>query len=94
MRYEWDPRKAAANLAKHGVSFTAIEDFDWERALVKQDDRRDYGEPRWIALAPIGQRLHVLVFTLRGTAIRVISLRKANRRESDAWEKAHPPGGV
>ncbi len=94
MRYEWDPRKAAANLAKHGVPFTAAEDFDWDQALVRRDDRRDYGEERWIALAPIGQRLHVMVFTLRGAIVRIISLRKANRRECDAWQKARPPRGV
>ncbi len=88
MQYEWDARKAAINLEKHGVSFEQVRRFDWGRALVWRDDRRDYGEERWIALAPIEQRVHVLVYTLRNGRIRVISLRKANKREQNAWKNA------
>ncbi len=91
MLYEWDPCKADINLAKHGISFSAATRFDWERAIVRTDDRRDYGERRWIAIAPIEDRVHVLVFTMRASRIRVISLRKANRRECDAWKKIHRP---
>lgn len=66
MRFEWDEAKRAANLLKRGIDF---------------DERRDYGEPRRIGIGHIEQRLHVLVFVLRGEKIRVISLRKANERE-------------
>ena len=88
MRFEWDARKADANLAKHGVSFESVREFDWSQAIIRRDDRRDYGEVRWIALAPIRNRIHVLVFTLRSGRVRVISLRKANRREQNAWKQA------
>ncbi|BCX88482.1 conserved hypothetical protein [Methylomarinovum tepidoasis] len=81
MEYEWDDNKAATNLRNHGVTFEAVMDFDWEAATILEDDRRDYGEHRFIAYGPIGDRLHCLVFTLRGRRIRVISLRKANSRE-------------
>jgi len=80
--YDWDPEKADANFSKHGVSFTAVYEFEWATAIRREDRRYDYGEPRWQALGKIGARDHVLVYTLRQNAIRVISLRKANRRES------------
>lgn len=81
MRYTFDPAKQAANVAKHGVFFSAAEDFEWETALVQVDDRRSYGEIRFTAVGVIGDRVHVLVFNLRETEVRIISLRRANRRE-------------
>ncbi|WP_372613651.1 BrnT family toxin [Aquicoccus sp.] len=79
--YEWDIEKAAQNLAKHGVPFEAVENFDWSTAIEAEDTRYDYGETRMQALGMIGQRYHVLVYAWRKDRIRVISLRKANRRE-------------
>ncbi len=86
MRYDWDEAKRDANLAKHGVDFADAEDFEWERAIEVPDDRRDYGEPRWIALGPIRARLHVLIYTRRGRRVRIISLRRANIRERKFYE--------
>jgi len=87
MRYEWDEDKRAANLAKHGVDFEEAERFDWSLAIEAIDDRADYGEERWVALGSIDERLHVLTYTVRGENIRLISLRKANRRESEHYEE-------
>lgn len=81
MRYEFDPAKQATNVAKHGVWFSTADDFEWETAQVAVDGRQGYGEPRLIAAGLIGSRLHVLTFTLRENAVRIISLRKANQRE-------------
>lgn len=77
----WDPRKAASNLRKHGVSFdeaaTALRD---EAALVMEDDSE--GEHRWVLVGlSLQARLLVVVYTLRGQAIRIISARKADKRE-------------
>lgn len=80
--------KAAANLDKHGVDFAVAIDFDWTVALERPDERKDYSEPRWIAYAPIHNRLHAMVYTLRGDSIRIISLRKANSREVQGYEAA------
>lgn len=77
----WDENKAAANLAKHGVAFELARRFDWDTAVIVQDNRGDYGETRFQATGYIGTRLYVLVFTPRGGAERVISLRKANKRD-------------
>ncbi len=82
MRYEWDDKKAATNIKKHGVSFEAAERFEWDSALVMEDDRRVYSEKRYTAAGYIDGRFHIMVLTTRETTIRIISLRKANRRES------------
>ncbi|HTQ81934.1 MAG TPA: BrnT family toxin [Pseudolabrys sp.] len=89
MEYEWNAAKAAANRRKHGVGFDAVLDFDWTSALVVADERADYGEPRWLALGLIGERLHSLAFTIRGERIRVISLRAASRKERVLYEEAN-----
>ncbi|WP_415134926.1 BrnT family toxin [Ottowia sp.] len=57
MRYEFDPAKLAANVAKHGVWFSAADDFEWETAQLEVDARRSYGETRWRATGLVGARL-------------------------------------
>ncbi len=83
--FEWDEQKRRLNRDKHGVDFAEIEAFDWKTAHVIHDERREYGEARWIALGLIGARVHVVAFARRGDAIRLISLRKANLRETRTW---------
>ena len=63
------------------------EGFDLATAKIWIDTRNDYGEERFIALGTIGERLFSLVFTVRGDALRIISLRKANKREVNSYEK-------
>ena len=81
MRIEFDPAKDAVNQAKHGLSLALAADLEWGSALVWTDGRKEYGETRQSALAPIGQRLYFVAFVDRGDARRAISLRKANIRE-------------
>ena len=78
--------KRVGNLAKHGVDLRGLEDLEWREALIFEDRRRDYGETRQIAMAPIGVRLHVVVFVERGGEGRIISARKANSREVEFYE--------
>ncbi len=85
-RFTWSASKRLANLAKHGVDFDEVGEFDFAAALVKADARFDYVEPRMIAIAPIRRRLYVLVFSVEARTVRVISLRKANRKEFDRYE--------
>ena len=89
MQYEWDEHKRLANLAYHKVDFATAIDFEWDTALETIDDRYDYGERRWVTIGFIHKKLHVMVYTIRGNKIRIISLRKANRRESKYYEEAH-----
>ena len=81
MRIEFDPTKDAANKIKHGVSLSMAGELDWESALVWVDDRFEYNEMRMIALAPKTEILYYVAFVDRGEVRRVISLRRANRRE-------------
>ncbi len=85
---EWDEAKNRANQDKHGVAFDDVARFDFEHARVVDDNRQYYGEARRVALGKIDGRLHVLVYTRRGTALRVISLRRANKREQRYYAEA------
>lgn len=87
MKYEWDDGKRKANLLKHGVDFQAASEFCWNGAKIEQDTRQDYQEKRYVALGFIEDRFHLLIFTVRNNAIRIISLRKANKREERKYEK-------
>jgi len=81
MRIEFDPAKDAANRTKHGVPLALAGGLDWEAALVWVDDRFGYNEARMIALAPQAEILYYVAFVDRGEVRRIISLRRANRRE-------------
>jgi uncharacterized DUF497 family protein len=87
MKVEFDSEKDWANRRKHGISLAAAAEMDFLVAQIIPDDRRDYGEARLWAVAPIGGRLHVLTFTMRGEVVRAISLRKANDRERRRYER-------
>lgn len=85
---EFDSAKNKANVAKHGVPLElAVFLFEGPHKVIA-DDRRDYGEPRFRAYGLINGRLFVCVYTERSEMIRVISLRKANRREQDAYHQS------
>ena len=81
MQIEFDPAKDTANQKKHGVSLAIAGELDWEAALVWVDDRFEYNETRMFALAPKTNILYYVAFVDRGEVRRVISLRRANRRE-------------
>ena len=74
-------------MAKHQVWFHEAEGFEWETAVILIDDRQRYSEARFKAAGYIGLRLFVMVFTLRETAVRIISLRKANVSEVNRYAK-------
>jgi uncharacterized protein len=85
--YEWDEAKRQANLAKHGVDFAEMANFDWTTADLREDRRTDYGERRIIATGWIGVRLFVGTVTPRAGRIRIIGLRKANPRERKRYDQ-------
>lgn len=86
MAITYDPEKNERNIVERGISLDRAADFEWSSALVVEDTRKDYGEPRFQALGFIAERLHLLVFTPRRGDLHVISLRKANRREVKRYE--------
>lgn len=81
--FEWDPRKAAANRRKHGVSFEeAIAVFGDPLARIFDDPDRSATEPRELIVGHgIRRRLLVAAFVQRGDRIRIVSVRRATRRE-------------
>jgi uncharacterized DUF497 family protein len=84
MSYHWDPRKATSNLARHGVDFAdAVGVFEDQWALTIKEQVVE-GEQRLVTMGTyfLG-RVLVVVYTLRGDAIRLLSARAAMRREKN-----------
>lgn len=88
MRYEFDPSKDQSNLTKHGLSMSCAQDFEWDTAMVSEDTRKLYAETRFQATGYIGYSLCVMIYCQHAGSIRVISLRKANRREEKRYAQA------
>jgi len=85
---EFDAAKNAANLLRRGVGLVRFMDMEIETSISYEDTREDYGERRFVVWGLLDGRLHVAVITYRGEKIRVISLRRANRREEKTYAKA------
>ncbi len=87
MRITFDPGKNEQNIRERELPFEWAAAFDFETAYIETDSRREYGEMRYIALGGLRGRLHVLCFTETADGIRVISFRKANKREIKRYAK-------
>jgi uncharacterized DUF497 family protein len=88
-RYEYDPGKRQKNLETHGY------DLEDARRIYEHPNvvtvRSSYaGEVRYIDLAPWGDKLLMLVYTMRGSVVRPISLRVAGRKERRLYEEKYP----
>ena len=99
MEVEFDPEKSARNERERGLPFALASELEWDGALIAVDDRQDHGEERFVALAPMAGRLYVVCYTIRPVAKpgrrpraervrRIISFRKANKREERIYEQA------
>ena len=87
MSFEWDPEKALANARKHGVEFAdAVASLEDENAITVPDEDAE-GEERFVTLGRDAfGRLLVVVYTWREGNIRLISARRANKRERTTYE--------
>jgi uncharacterized DUF497 family protein len=89
VRFEWDEAKCKANIAKHGIDFRDVPEMFTSLMLVGPDNRNDYGKTRKIGFGFIRGRLMAVAFTEREPAsIRIISARKANKREKVHYQEA------
>ena len=88
MELEWDDGKSDAFSADRGFDFAYVAHafLDADR-IVGMDRRWDYGEDRYRLLGVVEGRLFVVIYTMRGSMIRIISARKANRREVREYER-------
>ena len=92
--FEWDEGKNQQNLDKHGIAFEdVLSVFANREALTLEDKRRDYGEPRYVVLCPLQNMLVHVTYTVRGGSIRLISARRASRREKRDYERRKPDQG-
>ena len=85
--YEWDNDKNRDNLVKHGLSFEDAEHVFDGPTFTFEDTRFDYGERRYITFGLLNGRLVVIAHTPRGAKIRVVSMRKGNKREQKTYQE-------
>jgi uncharacterized protein len=85
MQYTWDAAKNAANIRKHDISFDdAVRVFESD-VLILPDERFDHGEARWIAVGLAGGEETVVVYSEEGDERRIISARRATRKERELY---------
>jgi len=88
MCFEWDEAKNIANIRKHGIDFQDAVDIFSHPVLTAVDERFLYDEERWVAIGLVRQIIGVVVYTERcGDVIRIISARKAAKREVRLYEQ-------
>lgn len=82
MNYEWDEEKRQRNIEERGIDFEDVPALFDSTIVVMEDDRYEYGEVRWVAFGILQGIVMAVVYTEReGETIRVISVRKATKRE-------------
>lgn len=88
MTFEYDPRKAKTNWQKHGVSFAEVEMVFFDPLAIHDIEPDSMTEERFIAVG-MGNAgsLLVVIYTMRGEVIRLISARRATKQETKAYEK-------
>jgi hypothetical protein len=88
MTCEWDEAKSRSNFVKHGLDFADAEQVLTGPCVTFVDSRFDYGEVRLIALGLLAGRVVVIAHAPRGEdTTRIVSMRKANRREQSIYQK-------
>ena len=88
MEITFDPDKRDRTLAERGLDFADAGRLFSGQVLTRSDDRMDYGEPRFITFGLLDDRHVVVIWTPRGEARRIISMRKANEREIEKHTRA------
>lgn len=82
---EWDETKSEQNRVVRGFGFEIVYEFDWENAVIRQDDRKDYGEIRWRAFGWARQLRLAIVYTERPGGMRIISVRRMHEKEAKEY---------
>jgi len=85
MKIEFDLTKRQQTLEARGLDMARVNEVFSGVTLTVEDDRKDYGETRYITIGRLEGRMIVMVWTTRGAARRIISMRKANDREQEIY---------
>jgi uncharacterized DUF497 family protein len=85
MDIEYDPVKRKRTLSERGLDFARASEIFAGHHFTAEDAREDYSEPRFITVGLLDERMVVMVWTPRGKARRIISMRKANEREKNRY---------
>jgi uncharacterized DUF497 family protein len=87
MEFEWHHEKNLKNLARHRIDFPyAIQLFGDPSRIEWKDDRKDYGEMRYITIGKIEDIIYTAVYTIRRNTYRLISVRRANKNEKSKYK--------
>ena len=90
MRITFDPNKRDWTLRERGLDFAEAAEVFAKPTADEIDSRQDYGEVRIVTAGYLRGRMVIVVWTPRGDARHVISMRKANDREQEAYEGQIP----
>jgi uncharacterized protein len=85
LEFEFDPAKSAANMAKHGIDFTAAQSL-WRDTHRIEVPARTTDEPRWMVIGQISGRCWSAVVTYRDEHVRIISVRPSRESEASLYE--------
>jgi uncharacterized DUF497 family protein len=85
LEFEFDPAKSAANLAKHGIDFTAAQSI-WRDTHRIETPARTTDEPRWMVIGQIDGQCWSAVVTYREEHVRIISVRRSREEEVAIYE--------
>lgn len=86
MKIEFDRAKRNDTLAHRGLDMARADEIFVGNIVTIEDDRMDYGEKRFITVGLLDARMVILVWTPRGSARRIVSMRKANEREQKTYQ--------
>ncbi len=87
MTFEWNNKKRKKNIKKHGIDFSELIGVFEKPMLTRIDNRKDYGEIRWISLGDLNGNIVVLVYTEEENNVRFISARRATKNEKKIYCK-------
>jgi hypothetical protein len=86
VEFDWDPAKSEATFRVRGFDFAYASRIFQAGFIESEDNRTDYGETRMKAVGQVGPDVLVVIYTRRGAALRIISARRANRKERAQWQ--------
>ncbi len=87
MNFEWDKNKNSSNIKKHGVDFNDAKDvFLDKKHKIIPSNKKNCNEKRWAIIGKIIKTITVVIYTMRKTAIRIISARRASKKERNLYK--------